>query len=120
MCGEGGWSYVGRSALCSAHSGLSGSARGRERSAEVSRGHSSRLADQGPNDGQGQSDDALMRAERQKIQLELALESVAKGEARSAGGQGKGPKPAWRVPTPHARLPGRETVDGGDPASLAR
>ena len=29
-----------------------------------------------------------MRTRRQKIQLKLALEAAAKGEARSAGGQG--------------------------------
>ena len=45
-----------------------------------------------------------MRTKRQNIQLELALEPAAKGEARSAGARGtEGPKPARRVPNPNAR-----------------
>ena len=38
-----------------------------------------------------------MRTKRQNIQLELALEPAAKGEARSAGAQGTGPHGACRA-----------------------
>ena len=62
--------------------------KARDRGAEVSRGHSSRLAGEGPNDGQGDQDGRLMRTRRQNIQWELALEPEAKGEARSAGDRG--------------------------------
>ena len=62
--------------------------KGRDWGAEVSRWHSSRLAGEGLNDGQGYQNGTLMRTERQNIQLELALEPTAKGEARSAGRQG--------------------------------
>ena len=62
--------------------------KGHDGGAEVSRWHSSRLAGEGLNDGQGYQDGALMRTGRQNIQLELALEPTVKGEARSAGRQG--------------------------------
>ena len=60
----------------------------RYRGAEVSRRCSNRLADEGPNDGQGQQGGPPMQAPRQTIQVELALEPVVNGEARSAGDQG--------------------------------
>ena len=51
-----------------------------------------------------------MRAKRRNIQLELALEPEAKGEAPSAG-KPKGPKSARRVPTLNARRgPSMEAV----------
>ena len=62
--------------------------KGCDRGAEVGRRHGSRLADERPNDGQGQSDGTFMWTTRQKTQLELALGPVAKGEAWSAGRQG--------------------------------
>ena len=53
-----------------------------------------------------------MRTRRQKIQLELALEPAATGEARSAGGQGTEARMARADP----ERPGRAgTVDGGGP-----
>ncbi len=55
-----------------------------------------------------------MRPRRQKIQLELALVSAAKGEARSVGRQGTEVCIARRARTPCGRA---GTVDGGgDPA----
>ena len=54
----------------------------------MSRGHSSRIPGEGPNDGEGYQGGRLMSAERRNIQLELALDPEAKGEARSAGVQG--------------------------------
>jgi len=62
--------------------------KGRDCGAEVSRRHSNRSAGEGLNDGQGYQDGTLMRTKRKNIQLELALEPEAKGEARSAGGRG--------------------------------
>ena len=59
--------------------GLSVVAKDRHRGAEVSRGHVSRLADEGPNDGPGQQDGALMRTRPQNIQRELALEPGGEG-----------------------------------------
>ena len=48
-----------------------------------------------------------MQAKRQNIQLELALEPVAKGEARRPGGPDpEGPKFAWREPAPNTRRAG--------------
>ena len=49
-----------------------------------------------------------MRTRRQNIQLELALEPVAKGEAPTP----KGPKPARRTPNPNARKLRRTAVYG--------
>ena len=46
----------------------------------------------------------LMRTRRQNIQLELALEPVAKGKPGTP--TPKGPKPARRTPNPNARRPG--------------
>ena len=47
-----------------------------------------------------------MRIRRQKIQLELALEPVAKGEAWSAGGQGTEARTARADPERPAAGPG--------------
>ena len=73
--------------------------KARDRGAEVSRGHSSRLAGEGPNDGRRVSRTAtLMRTRRQNIQLELALEPVAKGEARNPDTQGTEARTAHAEP----------------------
>ena len=52
-----------------------------------------------------------MRTKRQNIQLELALEPAAKGEALSAGARGTEARTARAEPERPAA--GQETVDGG-------
>ena len=61
-----------------------------------------------------------MRTRRQKIQLELALEPVAKGEARSAGGQETEARMACVDPERPAAGPGPSMAAVLEPGNLKK
>lgn len=89
VCGEGGRSYLGRSAPCPEFR-TEPAVRRADRGAEVSRGHSSRRAyrRRRPERLEGRVGRVLALAMRQKTQLELAFPEIGAGEARNRLGAG--------------------------------
>ena len=105
MCGEGGQAYLGRSAPCP-ESGTEPVERqviAEQKSAEGIVGRPQPA--EGLNAGGGSRTGGLVLATRQKIQLELAFGTDAKGEAPSSASPGTEANTAASRPAPKPRRP---------------